>query len=159
MPFEIDPIVVAPSSADHTDPRPPKRLVPAMTGPAMAKSSRSLPPVDWSTASSREAASTPPIAAIAPEMANTMTRMRLVWIPARRAASALPPTVNTWRPKSVRVATYCIPATKAVRIMTASETPRSGHRPIVEFCLTSVVGPEWTVWSTSTGVARRWPAR
>jgi hypothetical protein len=78
MPFEIDPIVIAPSSADHTDPRPPKRLVPAMTGPAMAKSSRSLPPVDWSTASSREAASTPPIAAIAPEMANTMMRMRLV---------------------------------------------------------------------------------
>jgi len=112
MPFEIDPIVIAPSSADHTDPRPPKRLVPAMTGPAMAKSSRSLPP-----------------------------------------------TVNTWRPKSVRVATYCIPATKAMRIMTASGTPRSGHRPIVEFCLTSVVGPAWTVWSTSTGVARRWPAR
>jgi len=33
--------------------------------------------------------------------------------------------VNTWRPKSVRVATYCIPATKAMRIMTASGTPRS----------------------------------
>src|SRR4051794_26165965 len=39
MPSEIDPMVIAPRSADHTDPHPPNRLVPAMTGPAMANRS------------------------------------------------------------------------------------------------------------------------
>jgi hypothetical protein len=34
----------------------------------------------------------PPIAAIAPEIMNTMMRMRGTLMPARRAASALPPT-------------------------------------------------------------------
>jgi predicted dehydrogenase len=56
MPFEIDPITRAPSKADQTEPRPPKRLVPAITGPAIANSSRSLPPELWLTASNREAA-------------------------------------------------------------------------------------------------------
>src|SRR5918992_842461 len=40
MPLEIDPITIAPSSADQTEPRPPNRLVPAITGPAIANSAR-----------------------------------------------------------------------------------------------------------------------
>ena len=36
MPFEIEPITSAPSRADQTEPRPPNRLVPAITGPAIA---------------------------------------------------------------------------------------------------------------------------
>ena len=71
MPFEIEPITSAPSSADQTEPRPPNRLVPAITGPAIASSSRSLPPEDWLTASRREAAMMPPIAAIVAASANT----------------------------------------------------------------------------------------
>ena len=67
MPLEIEPMTSAPSSAVQTAPRPPKRLVPAMTGPAIASSSSSLPPEDWLTARSREAAMMPPIAAIVPE--------------------------------------------------------------------------------------------
>ena len=63
MPLEIEPITSAPSSASQTEPRPPNRLVPAMTGPAIASSSRSLPPEDWLTASRREAARMPPAAA------------------------------------------------------------------------------------------------
>ena len=55
IPLAIEPMTTAPSSADHTEPRPPNRLVPAMTGPAIAMSSRSLPPEDWLTAISREA--------------------------------------------------------------------------------------------------------
>ena len=92
MPFEIEPITSAPSSADQTEPRPPNRLVPAITGPAIASSSRSLPPEPWFTASSREACMMPPIAAIDPAIANTITRIACTLIPARRAASALPPT-------------------------------------------------------------------
>ena len=64
MPLEIEPITRAPSSAVQTEPRPPKRLVPAITGPAIASSSSSLPPEFWLTANRREAAMMPPTAAI-----------------------------------------------------------------------------------------------
>ena len=67
----------------------------------------------------------PPTAAIVPAMPKTMMRVRVTWMPARRAASALPPTANTWRPKRVREATYCMPTTNAIRIRTASGMPRS----------------------------------
>ena len=66
IPFEIEPITSAPSSADQTEPRPPNRLVPAITGPAIASSSRSFPPEPWFTARSRDACMMPPIAAIDP---------------------------------------------------------------------------------------------
>jgi hypothetical protein len=92
MPLEIEPITSAPSRAVQTEPRPPKRLVPAITGPAIASSSSSLPPEFWLTARRREAAMMPPIAAIVPAIAKTATRIPLTLIPARRAASALPPT-------------------------------------------------------------------
>ena len=128
MPLEIEPITSAPSRADHTVPRPPNRLVPAITGPAMASSSRSLAPELWLTASRREAARMPPIADIEPAMANTATRTRLTRMPARRAASSLPPTANTWRPNRVRVTTYCIPPTNAIRISIARGRPRSALR-------------------------------
>ena len=95
MPLEIEPITRAPSSAVQTEPRPPKRLVPAITGPAIASSRSSLPPEFWLTASSREAAMMPPIAAIVPAIAKTAIRTPLTRMPARRAASALPPTAKT----------------------------------------------------------------
>ena len=83
MPLEIEPITSAPSRAVQTEPRPPKRLVPAITGPAIASSRSSLPPEFWLTANRREAAITPPIAAIEPEIMKTAIRTRLTWIPAR----------------------------------------------------------------------------
>ena len=128
IPLEIEPITRAPSSAVQTEPRPPKRLVPAITGPAIASSRSSLPPEFWLTASRREAAMMPPIAAIVPAMPKTAIRTRLTLIPERRAASALPPTAKTWRPKPVRLTTYSMPITKASRISTASGTPRSELR-------------------------------
>ena len=94
MPLEIEPITSAPSSAVQTEPRPPNRLVPAITGPAIASSRKSLPPEDWLTASSRDAAMMPPTAAIDDAIMNTSTRIRLTLIPARRAASSLPPTAK-----------------------------------------------------------------
>src|SRR4051794_17923347 len=54
IPFEIDTMTSAPSSAPHTDPRPPNRLTPATTGPAIDIRSRSPPPLDWFNASSRD---------------------------------------------------------------------------------------------------------
>ena len=113
IPLEIEPITRAPSSAVQTEPRPPKRLVPAITGPAIASSRSSLPPEFWLTANRREAAMMPPIAAIEPEIVKTAIRTPLTRMPARRAASALPPTAKTWRPKSVRLTTYSMPTTKA----------------------------------------------
>src|SRR5262245_4706630 len=92
IPFEIEPITVAPSRADQTLPRPPKRLVPAITGAAIASSRRLLPPELWFTESRREAARIPPTAAIPEQSEKAITRIRLILIPARRAASALPPT-------------------------------------------------------------------
>ena len=98
-----------------------------MTGPAIASSSRSLPPEDWFTASSREAAMMPPIAAIVEAMhehGDADARRRVM--PARRAASALPPTAKTWRPKRVRVVMYWNTTTNAdAGSATASGTPRS----------------------------------
>ena len=102
MPLEIEPMTSAPSRADQAEPRPPNRLVPPMTAAAMALSSRSLPPDDWLTASRREAARMPPTAAIVEHSVNTVTRMPSTEMPARRAASALPPTAKRWRPNRVR---------------------------------------------------------
>ena len=45
----------------------------------------------------------PPTAAIVEAIMNTITRTRSTWMPARRAASALPPTAKMWRPNVVRV--------------------------------------------------------
>ena len=76
---------------------------PAITGPAIASSRKSPDPDDWFTASSREAAMIPPIAAIVPAITNTATRTRVTLMPARRAASELPPTAKMWRPNVVLV--------------------------------------------------------
>ncbi len=78
-------------------------MVPAITGPAIASSRKSPAPEDWFTASSREAAMIPPAAAIDEAIMNTITRTRLTLMPARRAASALPPTAKMWRPNLVLV--------------------------------------------------------
>ena len=50
------------------------------------------PPALRSTERSREAKTTPPSAAIAPEIMNTIILIRVTLIPARRDASAFPPT-------------------------------------------------------------------
>src|SRR3954449_5281924 len=97
IPFEIDPITTAPSSADQTDPRPPNRLVPAITGPAMASSRMSPEPDAWFTAISLDAARIPPAAAIVEQRVKTSIRTRLIGMPARRAASAFPPVAKMWR--------------------------------------------------------------
>src|SRR5512139_589634 len=74
MPFEIEPITTAPSSADQTEPRPPNRLVPAITGPAIAKSRMSPDPEAWFTAISLDAARIPPAAAIVEAIVKTAIR-------------------------------------------------------------------------------------
>ena len=165
IPLEIEPITRAPSSAVQTEPRPPKRLVPAITGPAIASSSSSLPPEFWLTASSREAAITPPIAAIVPAIPKTAIRTPSTRMPARRAASALPPTANTWRPKPVRLTRNSMPITKASRISSASGTPRSELRTATATITTAETSTKRTSCAAGLSPARpaatrrRWPKR
>ena len=65
---------------------------PADDGGADRSSSTLLPPVLGSTELAREAAMMPPTAAMAEQMTNAEIRIRSTLMPARRAASALPPT-------------------------------------------------------------------
>jgi len=101
MPLAIEPITNAPSKADQALPRPPKRLVPPITAAAIALSNTSPAPEDWLTASRRDPARMPPHAAKAEHKIKTWMRIRSTLMPARRAASALPPTANTYRPNRV----------------------------------------------------------
>ncbi|KYG08193.1 hypothetical protein BE21_25100 [Sorangium cellulosum] len=56
---------------------------------------------------------------------NTATRIASTRIPARRAASALPPTAKTYRPNRVRRSTRSNPITNPSSKSSASGTPRS----------------------------------
>ena len=63
-----------------------------MTAAPTAYSRILLPPVFGSTELARLAATMPPIEAIPEQITNTEVRIRSTLIPARRAASELPPT-------------------------------------------------------------------
>ena len=63
-----------------------------MTAEAIAFSSRLPGGNVRATEFTCDAKMMPPIPAVAPEIMNTSTRMRGTLMPARRAASALPPT-------------------------------------------------------------------
>ncbi len=142
IPFEMDPMTTAPSSADQTEPRPPKRLVPAITGPAIASSRMSPEPEAWLTAINLDAARIPPAAAIIEAIVKTAIRTRLIGIPARRAASAFPPTAKMCRPNRVLVVTHAKKAQKATRIRADSGIPRSETR--IETAM-KVAAPTMTV--------------
>ena len=92
VPLLIIPMIRPPKSAPLTRPRPPKRLTPPITAAEIASSSSVPPPKVRSTEFRREARMTPPRPAQAPEMTKQRIRISLTLIPARRAASALPPT-------------------------------------------------------------------
>ena len=55
----------------------------------------------------------------------TDIRMRVTLMPARRVASALPPTAKTWRPHVVRVVMNAKMAHRPTRMSPASGMPRS----------------------------------
>jgi len=93
-PFAIVAITSEPSSAPRTSPRPPNRLTPPITA-AEIESRSSVPPptlrfTDWRRAERMM----PPTPAIRPESMKTRILMRATLIPARPAASALPPTAS-----------------------------------------------------------------
>ena len=79
-------------SAPRTSPRPPKSETPPMTADAIAFSSRfpggnvSATELTWAEKM------IPPMPAVAPEIMNTRILIRGTLMPARRAASVLPPT-------------------------------------------------------------------
>ena len=66
--------------------------MPPITAAEIASSRIVPPPAVRSTEFRREAKMIPPTAAIAPEIMKTKIRISFTLIPARRAASALPPT-------------------------------------------------------------------
>jgi hypothetical protein len=82
----------APSRADLMWPRPPKSDVPPITAAAIEYSRIAPPPAFVSTERSREASTMPPTTAISEQIAKQMILIRSTLMPARRAASALPPT-------------------------------------------------------------------
>ena len=63
-----------------------------MTAAAIESISSVPPPALRSTLFRRAASTIPPRPAMKPEIMKTMIRIRLTLMPARRAASALPPT-------------------------------------------------------------------
>ena len=69
--------------------------MPPITAAAIAFSRMSQPPELWFTAYRRDAAMMPPAAAIVEASMNTVIRIIVTLMPARRAASGLPPTANT----------------------------------------------------------------
>src|SRR5690242_13788904 len=122
-PVVMDWMTSMPRRADHTEPRPPKRLVPPMTAAAMASISV-LPPPAFSVALAVwPAKNMPPRAAKPPEMANTVIRTIGTLMPARRAASMPPPTAKTLRPYVVRRSTKSTTTNAARKITRALETP------------------------------------
>jgi hypothetical protein len=91
-PLSIEPITSAPSSALLMWPRPPNRLVPPITAAAIEYSRIEPPPALVSTERRREARMMPPTAAISEQIAKHMIFTRSLEMPARRLASALPPS-------------------------------------------------------------------
>jgi hypothetical protein len=94
-PLSIEAMTSAPSTADFTCPRPPNSEVPPITGAAIEYRRICPPPAPVSTERSRDARMIPPRAAIAEQIANTMILTRSTLMPARRAASWLPPIAYT----------------------------------------------------------------
>ena len=165
MPLEIEPITRAPSRAVQTEPRPPKRLVPAITGAGDRQQQQFAAAgglVDGEQARGGQDAADRGHRAGDREDgdADPVDRM-----PARRAASALPPTAKTWRPKPVRLTTYSIPTTKPSRISTASGTPRSELRTATATIVTTATSaeaddraPAGLSPSSPAATRRRWPS-
>ena len=87
-----------PMTASLARPLPPNRLVPPMTAAPTAYSSMLPPPDDVETLPLLDAAMMPLSAAIDEPITNTEMRIRSTLMPARRAASGLPPTAYTCRP-------------------------------------------------------------
>lgn len=102
--------------------------MPPITAAAIAISRVSLLPELWLTAASRLAARMPPAAARVELAANAISRIRVTLMPARRAASALPPTAYMCRPNSVCCRTRSSPTTRVAKMISRSGTPRSADR-------------------------------
>ena len=92
MPLMMIAITRPPRIASTTRPLPPKRLVPPMTAAPTAYSRVEAPPVDGEIELSRLAIMMPPTAASVEPMMKQVHLMPGTLMPARRAASALPPT-------------------------------------------------------------------
>ena len=89
--LRITPMRSTPATVRGIEPRPPNRLVPPSTTAATANSSVSWAALGWPD-STRPSSVNPASTTATPPARNTPRRTRVTWTPARRAASALPPT-------------------------------------------------------------------
>ena len=92
IPLSITATTSPPRIASRIFPLPPKSEVPPITAAPTAYRSVELPPVVGETEFWRDAKIIPAIAANDEQIMNAAIRMRFTLIPARRAASAFPPT-------------------------------------------------------------------
>ena len=92
MPFEIEPITSAPSSADQAEPRPPNRLVPPMTAAAIAVQQQVAAAGRLVDGEQARRGHDPAERGEVEHSTNTISGRASSGCPARRAASALPPT-------------------------------------------------------------------
>ncbi len=123
IPEAMDWMTRTPRRADQVLPRPPNRLVPPMTAAAIAFIRRLPAPEDWFAALIWEARNMPPTAAIVPAREKTEIRTNATLMPARRAASTLPPKAKICRPYRVRRSTKSRATTTPRKITTASGRP------------------------------------
>src|SRR5580658_7607156 len=111
----------APKKVPITLPRPPIRLVPPTTTAAIDSSSSSPVPVWGEPDEKRAMYKKPTMAAQPPLIIYTIVLTRATLIPARRAASSLPPIAKTYRPKRVR-----FKSTDAATMTTSIQTTGTG---------------------------------
>ena len=104
-PFGIKASTSPPSTALIIRPRPPNSEVPPMTAAPTANNSVSLAPVFESTEFTRDARKMPPTAATSAVHTNADSSTRVTLMPARLAASRLPPTAYRNRPYRRRSST------------------------------------------------------
>src|SRR6516165_2722457 len=91
----------------------------------------------------------PPTAAIVEQIANTASLIPATLMPARRAASALPPTAYTWRPKRVRWSTN-VQTTYVTSI--ASVTHGRPRSELATITTTSAAIPSTTIRAITNGI-------
>src|SRR5690349_2539264 len=125
MPLSMTATTRPPMTALTGLPLPPNRLQPPMTAAPTAYSRVEEPPVVGDTELSRLARSTPATAASVEQMTKHDSLTVFTPMPARRAASVLPPTAYTCRPHDSRPSATLVMISSTSRTTTTIGTPLS----------------------------------
>src|SRR3954452_15672555 len=135
MPLSMAAMTRPPSTACEGFPRPPNMLVPPITAAATAYSTSVPPSMLVDTDRSREAYTSPAIPAVNDDRAKAAVRTSGRLMPARRAASGLPPMAYTYRPNLVRPRRNVHIASTPRTMSRTHGTPRSDRNWVPRFVL------------------------